>query len=101
MDATLAVQLLGIVLGSNVLFEFIKWIVERFDMKKQSPERLMLKALGEEKLGKSLRKWLHSDVRLADDWRIIEALYDGYKALGGNGEIKKLYEEAKQIPTTE
>lgn len=101
MDATLVVQLVGIVLGSNVIFEFIKWIVERFDMKKQSPERLMLKALGEEKLGKLLRKWMHSDVRLADDWRIIEALYEGYTALGGNGEIKKLYEEAKNIPTTE
>ena len=101
MDATLVVQLVGIVLGSNVIFEFIKWVVERFDKKKQSPERLMLKALGEEKLGKKLRNWLHSDVRTADDWRIIEALFEGYTALGGNGEIRKLYEEAKQIPTTE
>lgn len=98
---TLVVQLVGIVLGSNVLFEFIKWVVERLDMKKQSPERLMLKALGEEKLGKLLRKWMHNDVRLADDWRIIEALYTGYTALGGNGEIRKLYEEAKTVPTTE
>ena len=101
MNANLAVELIAIVLGSNALVEFIKWIVERRDGKKQSPERLMLKALGEEKLGKKLRHWLHSDVRTADDWRIIEALYEGYKALGGNGEIKKLYEEAKQIPTTE
>lgn len=101
MNATLVIQLIGIVLGSNVIFEFIKWIVDRNDKKKQSPERLMLKALGEEKLGKKLRHWLHSDVRTADDWRIIEALYEGYIALGGNGEIKKLYEEAKAIPTTE
>lgn len=89
------------ILGSNALWEFIRWIVERRDNKQESPERKMLRALGEEKLGKLLRKWLHSDDRLADDWRIIEALYDGYKALGGNGEIKKLYEEAKQVPTTE
>lgn len=101
MDTRLVIELVGIVLGSNVLFEFIKWVVERFDKKKQSPERIMLRALGEEKLGKLLRKWLHNDVRLADDWRIIEALYEGYTALGGNGEIKKLYEEAKQVPTTE
>ena len=52
-------------------------------------------------VGKMLRKWMHSDVRLADDWRIIENLYAGYRALGGNGEIKKLYEEAERIPTTE
>lgn len=101
MNANLAIQLIGIVLGSNMIFEFIKWIVDRSDKKKQSPERLMLKALGEEKLGKKLRHWLHSDVRTADDWRIIEALYEGYTALGGNGEIKKLYEEAQAIPTTE
>lgn len=100
MQTTITAIVIAI-LGSNALVEFIKWIVERRDGKKQSPERLMLKALGEEKLGKLLRKWMHSDVRLADDWRIIEALYTGYKALGGNGEIKKLYEEAKQIPTTE
>lgn len=101
MNVTLAVQLIGIVLGSNVLFEFIKWIVDRIDSKKSSPERMMLRALGEEKLGKKLRNWLHSDTRTADDWRIIEALYEGYRALGGNGEIKKLYEEAKSVPTTE
>lgn len=89
------------IIGSNAFFEFIRWSVERRDSKKESPERLMLRALGEEKLGKLLRKWLHSDVRLADDWRIIDALYNGYKALGGNGEISKLYDEAKQVPTTE
>lgn len=101
MNANLAVELIAIVLGSNALVEFIKWFFDRKDKKEESPERLMLRALGEEKLGKKLRNWLHSDVRTADDWRIIEALYEGYKALGGNGEIKKLYEEAKQIPTTE
>lgn len=89
------------VLGSNALIEFIKWIVERIDKKKASPERIMLRALGEDRLGVLLRDWLHADVRLADDWRIIENLYEGYTALGGNGEIRKLYAEAKSIPTTE
>ena len=87
------------VLGSNALIEFIKWIVERHD--KDTPERIMLRALGEEKLGKLLRNWLHADERTADDWRIIENLYTGYKALGGNGEIKKLYQEASELKTTE
>lgn len=100
METTIIAIVIAI-LGSNALWEFVRWLIDRRDSKKQSPERLMLKALGEEKLGKKLRNWLHSDVRTADDWRIIEALYEGYKALGGNGEIKKLYEEAKQIPTTE
>ena len=101
MKTEIILQLVAIVLGSNVLFEFIKWGVERHDKQHDKPEQKMLRALGEEKLGKLLRKWLHSDVRLADDWRIIEALYDGYTALGGNGEIKKLYEEASELHTTE
>lgn len=99
--STLVTQIVIAVIGADALFKFIEWLVERRDKKAESPERIMLRALGEEKLGKMLRKWLHSDVRLADDWRIIENLYNGYTALGGNGEIKKLYKEAKEIPTTE
>lgn len=100
MYATIA-ELVIVVLGSNALFEFIKWIVERRDKKKQSPERIALRALCEDRLGVLLRDWLHADVRTADDWRIIENLYDGYTGLDGNGEIKKLFLEAQQVPTTE
>lgn len=99
--STLLTQIVIAVLGADALFKFIEWLIERKDKKNESPERMMLRALGEEKLGVLLRDWLHSDVRLADDWRIIENLYTGYKALGGNGEIKKLYEEAREIHTTE
>lgn len=88
------------VLGSNALIEFIKWAVDRHD-KKNTPEKLALRALCEDRLGILLRAWLHADVRLADDWRIIENLYEGYQALEGNGEIKKLFEEASDLKTTE
>ncbi len=101
MSVELIVQMVAIVLGSNTLFAFIEWIIERNDKKHDKPEQMMLRALGEEKLGKLLRHWLHADERLADDWRIIESLYTGYRALGGNGEIKKLYEEASQLHITE
>lgn len=96
-----AIQLIAIVLGSNALFEFIKWVFERIDEKKDSPERIALRALCEDRLGVLLRDWLHSDVRLADDWRIIENLYKGYTSLDGNGEIRILYKEASEIKTTE
>ena len=98
---TMITAIVVAILGSNALVEFIRWLVERHDRNKETPERIMLRALGEEKLGKLLRKWLHSDERLADDWRIIKNLYTGYRALGGNGEIEKLYEEASQLKTTE
>lgn len=101
MSADFIIQVAAIVLGSNALFEFIKWAVERNDKKNESPEKITLRALAEDRLGIKLRDWLHSDTRLADDWRIIDNLYEGYRALGGNGEIKKLYEEAAELHTTE
>lgn len=101
MSQTILIQLLAIVLGSNALFEFIKWFVELIINKNESPERLALRALCERELDQMLHRWLHADERTADDWRIIENLYTGYRGLKGNGEIKKLYEEAQKIPTTE
>lgn len=95
----MATTIVVAVLGSSALVEFIKWIAERHD--NNTPERLALRALCEDRLGILLRAWLHEDVRLADDWRIIENLYEGYKALEGNGEIRKLYEEASDLKTTE
>ena len=100
MQATL-LQLVAIVLGSNALFELIKYLIERHDKKNESPERIALRALCEDRLDQMLHEWLHSDTRKADTWRIIENLYTGYHQLDGNGEIKKLYEEASDLKTTE
>ena len=96
---TTAVDLIAIVLGSNLVAEIVREIIKR--MKKESPEQIALRALCEDRLGILLRGWLHDDVRLADDWRIIENLYTGYTALEGNGEIRKLYQEASDLKTTE
>lgn len=85
------------VLGSNALIEFIKWLIER----KDSPERKMLRALGSDRLYVLLCDWKHADERLASEWETIDNLYDGYKSLGGNGEITKLYNECKEIETTD
>lgn len=98
MDTT-AVELIAIVLGSNLVAEIVREIIK--GVKKESPEQIALRALCEDRLGILLRGWLHDDVRLADDWRIIENLYTGYTALDGNGEIRKLYQEASDLKTTE
>lgn len=98
---TIAQSIILGMLASNGLFAFITFLISRHDQKKETPERIMLKALGADRLGILLRDWMHSDVRLASDWKTIEDLYNGYIALGGNSEIKKLYQEAKDIPTTE
>lgn len=89
------------ILASNGLFTFIQFLISRHDAKKETPERIMLKALGADRLGVLLRDWMHNDVRPASEWKTISDLYDGYIALGGNSEIKKLFKEAQDIPTTE
>ena len=53
------------VLGANALFSFVQFLITRHDEKKESPERIMLRALGEDRLGVLLRDWLHSDDRYA------------------------------------
>jgi len=98
---TTLTEIIIAVLGSNALIEFVKYLIERHDKKKESPEQIAIRALCEDRLGILLRDWLHADVRLADDWRIIDNLYAGYRALDGNGEIKKLYAEASDLKTTE
>lgn len=96
-----AIEIMVAVFGANALFTFVQFLIERHDQKEDSPEKKALRALCEDRLGILLRDWLHSDIRLADDWRIISNLYDGYTALDGNGEIKVLYKEASEIKTTE
>lgn len=92
---------LAIVGGNAAVLGFIQFLIARHDQKKVTPERLMLRALGSDKLEEKLKKWKHADVRTADEWENIESLYEGYKALGGNGKIKKLFEECQEIDTTE
>lgn len=90
------------IIGCNAaILGFIQFLITRHDQRKVTPERLMLRALGSDKLEEKLKKWKHADVRTADEWENIEQLYEGYRALGGNGSIKKLFEECQEIDTTE
>lgn len=100
MDATI-VQLITIVLGSNALFEFIKWLVA--NRGKNSPERQALLALCSERCETLLHKWLRTDAedRSVAKWAAIKRLYSAYKALGGNGEMEELFNIASEIKPTE
>lgn len=86
---------------SQAVIELVKYLIDRHDKKKVSPERQMLKALGADRLYVLLCDWKHADVRPASEWETIDSLYTGYKALGGNGEISKLYRECAEIETTD
>ncbi len=94
-------KILIAVLSSGNILLFLKFLIERHDARKESPERMMLKALGGDRLYILLCDWKHADDRPASEWETIDNLYTGYKALGGNGEITKLYNECKDIETTD
>ena len=97
MSADLLVQLIGIVVGSNALFEFIKWLIKNTG--KQSPERKALLALCSERVESMLYKWIRADEedRTVARWATIKRLYEAYRALNGNGEIEELYNLACEI----
>lgn len=97
MSVELLVQLIGIVVGSNALFEFIKWLLNNSG--KQSPERKALLALCSERCETLLYKWMRADEedRTVAKWAAIKRLYEAYRALNGNGEIEELYNLACEI----
>lgn len=94
-------QIFLAILGAEALFKFLEFLIERHDKRKQSPEKLALKALCADRLYDLLCRWKHADNRPASEWETISNLYTGYKALDGNGEISKLFDECKEIETTD
>lgn len=102
MQTTITAVVIAI-LGSNALWEFIKWCFERRDKKKDSPEKQALLALCSERLESMLHKWIRADAedRSVARWAAIKRLYLAYKALKGNGEIEELYNIACEIKPAE
>lgn len=108
--------LLGI-LASNALFTFIQFLISRHDDRRKAKEeeakqkeleeklkpiREALLALCSERLESLLHKWLWGDVdQTVARWAAITNLFKAYEALGGNGEIKALYDIAKEIKAKE
>jgi len=94
------------ILASNGLFVFLQYLITRHDNKKKeeqnSPMKQALLALCSERLESLLHKWLKGDVdQTVARWAAIENLFKAYTDLGGNGEIKALYDIAKDIKAKE
>jgi len=101
MNWELIISVFAIVMGANGAFDLLKFLITRSDTKKTSPERLCLKALCADRLYILLCDWKHNQGGMASEWETIDDLYDGYKALKGNGEISKLYEECAKLSSTD
>ena len=101
MTAQMITNIILAVLGANAIFEFLKFMIERADKKKTSPERLILREIAAERLAVMLREWKNGKNRKASRWEAIDNMFTGYTQLNGNGEIRKLYEECQEIPSQE
>lgn len=100
-------------LASGALFAFLQFLITRHDSKKKekkeeeqqkeleerlAPLRKALLALCSERLESLLHKWLKGNLDMtAARWAAIGNLYKAYVSLGGNGEIKALYDIAKEV----
>lgn len=89
------------ILASNALFTFIQFLISRHDQKKDNAVKRALKNILARDLLIDMREWLHADDRTAEDWEMIDNEYHSYKELGGNGKIRKLYEECNELHITE
>lgn len=94
-------EIIVAVVCSNALLGFVEFLIQRHDKKKVTPEQKAIRNILARDLLIDMRDWLHADERTAEDWEIIANNFESYQELGGNGKIKKLYDEVKQIPTTE
>lgn len=96
-------EIIVAVLGADALFRFIEFLIKRHDQKKNkvTPEQKAIRNILARDLMIDMKEWLHADVRSADDWEIIHNNFESYTELGGNGKIKKLYEECASLSTTE
>ena len=93
----MATEIIIAVISANALFGFLQFLIIRGDQRKKSPERDILLGLAGYRLKVLLIKWKNGSARQATNWELIDNLYNGYKELGGNGEIKKLYDECGRI----
>lgn len=99
---TIAQTILLGILASNALFTFIQFLITRHDNRKKeeqdSPIKDALLALCSERLESLLHKWLKGNLDMtAARWAAIDNLYKAYTSLGGNGEIRALYDIAKEV----
>ena len=98
-------QIIAAVIGSNALFAFIQFLINRYDRKKekQSNEtkgmRDMILGLGHDKLLYLTDKYAERGGITQKERRNLKYLYDPYIKLGGNGDCQIGYETCEKLQT--
>lgn len=102
LDAT---QLIGAIVGSNAIFAFLQFLINRHDKKKekQSDEtkgmRDMILGLGHDKLLYLTDKFAERGGITQKERRNLKYLYDPYVRLGSNGDCEVGYKTCEKLPT--
>ena len=98
-------QVIVTIIGSNALFAFLQFLINRHDRKKekQSNEtrgmRNMILGLGHDKLLYLTDKFAERGGITQKERRNLKYLYDPYIGLGGNGDCQIGYETCEKLPT--
>ena len=98
-------QVIVTIIGSNALFAFVQFLINRHDRKKekQSNEtkgmRDMILGLGHDKLLYLTDKFAERGGITQKERRNLKYLYDPYIGLGGNGDCQIGYETCEKLPT--
>lgn len=98
-------QIIIAVIGSNALFTFIQFLINRADKKKekQSDEtkgmRDMILGLGHDKILYLTDKFAERGGITQKERRNLKYLYDPYIRLGGNGDCQIGYETCEKLKT--
>ena len=98
-------QVIVAIIGSNALFAFIQFLINRHDRKKekQSNEtkgmRDMILGLGHDKLLYLTDKFAERGGITQKERRNLKYLYDPYTRLGGNGDCEIGYKTCEKLQT--
>lgn len=97
-------ELVIAILGSTGLWEAIKLIINHFIQKsdkksdKLSLEQSALLGLLHDRLFALLNDYLGRESLTVEEYSNLKAMYEPYVALGGNGTIKRMFDQVEKLP---
>ena len=95
------------VIGSNALFSFLQYLINRHDIRyrtqsdAEKAQSNMILGLGHDKILYLTDKFMQRGCITTKEKRNLAALYEPYKALGGNGDCKLGYDDCMKLPVVD
>lgn len=96
MNAETILTLIGIVLGSNWLGQFLTELY-RNKKKKKTPSEIILKSLSRAHLLQCAARYKEQGYINADEYDDVMEEYEAYEALDGNGRVGRYYGENGEL----